>query len=184
MLWVTLPLCRLSHKRLGDYSTVVTPLSTILPNFSRPLRAGLAPCGAGLSGGNQEAGLDLPIPSRLDTDPALHPLPRLPPNRCPTIRSDPCVLEVDSGVNCTNVLGNSPCTNVASLWGCCGEKPARATGNRQCDATAAVSDVTVTGIAERTPFPESGSITASSVRMFEFTPGFSAATERRVPGTP
>jgi hypothetical protein len=42
--------------------------------------------------------------------------------------------------------------------------------------------VTETGIPFKTLFPESGSISFSSVKMFEFTPAREAATRVLVPG--
>jgi len=81
-----------------------------------------------------------------------------------TIRTDPCVKEVDNRVN-------FPIFRGIALWMTV-DKP---DGNQSTE--------TATGIPFKTLVPEIGSNRSSSVRAFEFTPAYSAATDKLVPGT-
>ena len=81
-----------------------------------------------------------------------------------TIRTDPCVKEVDNRVN-------FPIFRGIALW----TTVDKARGDQAPE--------TATGIPFRTLVPEIGSNRSSSVRAFEFTPAYSPATVSRVPGT-
>ena len=189
MLWVTLPPCGVTHKWWDDYSRVTTPVSTISPAPCHqrvwPL---LGPCRQYGGGPGHRFRTS---PARGRCGPTSH-LPRPGPtpdygaqDTCRPLwigSGQPCELEESSG-DTTPLFGGLH-------WGLPVGRPTRAVGNRALavgsTAPVAVESQTActeTGIALSAALPERGSSVRSSVRMFEFTPAFSAATAIRVPGT-
>lgn len=189
MLWVTLPPCGVTHKWWDDYSRVTTPVSTISPaprhRRPGPLSGPCWQCGGGPGrrfGTARSQG-------RLDP-PSLLPQPGSTPDYGAKVTCQ--LLWIGSGQRCELEESSGDWTPAfrGLHWGLPVGRPPPVVGkpsavveNPGPRAAQPQTAFKVTGIAFNEAFPDSGSRVRSSVRMFEFTPAFSAATAIRVPGT-